>query len=161
MIHTALLARMTDWVEQGHGLGFVEYISTERKHRFEVEHIWANHPDRHTAEVPDPRDFANQRNKFGDLVLLPKDFNASHGVGITQQKGWLGHTGTLPGYNTGARVRPEYGHHDRGSGQQRHLREARARSGEHHNRQDHRGPAIGPDRLTRSKSGNRPGNREV
>ena len=102
MIHTALLARMTDWVEQGHGLGFVEYISTERKHRFEVEHIWANHPDRHTAEVPDPRDFANQRNKFGDLVLLPKDFNASYGVGITQQKGWLGHTGTLPWYNTDA-----------------------------------------------------------
>lgn len=74
-----LLARMTDWVEQGSDLGFAEYVSVERRHRFEVEHIWANHPERHTDEFADARDFADHRNRFGDLLLLPKDFNASYG----------------------------------------------------------------------------------
>jgi len=52
---------------------------SEGKTRFEVEHIWADHPDRHTAEFPHAADFAEYRNRIGGLVLLPKSFNASYG----------------------------------------------------------------------------------
>ncbi|MEI2643281.1 MAG: DUF262 domain-containing protein [Candidatus Nanopelagicales bacterium] len=73
-----LLARITSWIEGEHGPGFVEYVSRDRKNRFEVEHIWANKPERHTDEFDDPRDFADTRDLLGDLLLLPKDFNASY-----------------------------------------------------------------------------------
>jgi hypothetical protein len=74
-----LLARMTDWVEESHGVGFPRYVTRDTKTPFEVEHIWANHFDRHTDEFANAYDFANARNRFGDLLLLPKDFNASYG----------------------------------------------------------------------------------
>jgi uncharacterized protein with ParB-like and HNH nuclease domain len=75
-----LLARMTNWVEtqSGQPSRYAEYVS-EGKTRFEVEHIWANHPDRHKDEFPHPTDFAEHRNRFGGLLLLPKSFNASYG----------------------------------------------------------------------------------
>lgn len=74
-----LLARMTDWLEEGNGVGFAEYVSRTRRNPFEVEHIWANHYERHTDEFDNPYDFADRRNRFGDLILLPRDFNASYG----------------------------------------------------------------------------------
>jgi hypothetical protein len=74
-----LLARMTAWLEEGHGVGFAEYVSRSRRNPFEVEHIWANHADQHTDEFTNERDFADKRNRFGGLLLLPKDFNASYG----------------------------------------------------------------------------------
>lgn len=74
-----LLARMTAFVEEGAGIGFAGYVDKARRNRFEVEHIWADHPERHVAEFPDARDFSEKRNRFGDLLLLPKDFNASYG----------------------------------------------------------------------------------
>lgn len=58
---------------------FVGYVDKDRKLPYEVEHIWANHHDRHLDEFTDPTEFANHRNRLGDLVLLPKDFNASYG----------------------------------------------------------------------------------
>jgi hypothetical protein len=74
-----LLARMTAWLEQGHGPGFAEYASRTRKNRFEIEHIWANHYERHTDQFDDPYTFTDTRSSFGALLLLPKDFNASYG----------------------------------------------------------------------------------
>ena len=45
----------------------------------EVEHIWSNHYTWHTDEFKDESDFASTRNNIGDLLVLPKSFNASYG----------------------------------------------------------------------------------
>ena len=76
-----LLARMTDYVEtqSGQASRYAEYIQRHGKNGYEVEHIWANHPERHEDEFDHPNDFAEYRNRFGDLLLLPKSFNASYG----------------------------------------------------------------------------------
>lgn len=43
----------------------------------EVEHIWANHPEDHLDECTE-MDFPGVRNTIGDLLVLPKQFNASY-----------------------------------------------------------------------------------
>ncbi len=45
----------------------------------EVEHIWSNHYYQHLDEFDNENDFANTRNNIGDLLVLPKSFNASFG----------------------------------------------------------------------------------
>lgn len=76
-----LLARMTAWLDEqlGTGVRFSDYVDRSRKNPFEVEHIWANHFERHADEFASQYEFEEYRNKFGDLLLLPKDFNASFG----------------------------------------------------------------------------------
>lgn len=76
-----LLARMTDYVEtrSGRASRYHEYIQRRGKNGYEVEHIWADHPERHTDEFAHPADFAEYRNRIGGLLLLPKSFNASYG----------------------------------------------------------------------------------
>lgn len=49
------------------------------KKDIEVEHIWADHFERHADEFDNEVEFANTRNGIGDLLLLPKSFNASYG----------------------------------------------------------------------------------
>ena len=75
-----ILARLTDYVEtqSGQPSRYLDYVS-EGKTRYEVEHIWADHPECHTAEFSHPADFAEHRNRIGGLLLLPKSFNASYG----------------------------------------------------------------------------------
>jgi uncharacterized protein with ParB-like and HNH nuclease domain len=77
-----LLARMTAWIEEecGVGIGFGTYVDRSLKKPFEVEHIWANKYERHLDEFDNPHDFSDHRDRFGDLLLLPKDFNASYGA---------------------------------------------------------------------------------
>lgn len=76
-----ILARMTDHVERSSGMPgrFVEYVGGSGTSRYEVEHIWANHPERHADEFPQAADFLEYRNRIGGLLLLPKAFNASFG----------------------------------------------------------------------------------
>lgn len=76
-----LLARMTDYIEtrSGQASHYVEYIQRRGRNGYEVEHIWANHPARHTDEFDHPTDFTEYRNRIGGLLLLPKSFNASYG----------------------------------------------------------------------------------
>jgi hypothetical protein len=76
-----LLARMTDYVEtrSGRTSRYSEYIKRSGKNGYEVEHIWADHADRHKDEFQHPADFGEYRNRIGDLLLLPKSFNASYG----------------------------------------------------------------------------------
>jgi hypothetical protein len=76
-----LLARMTAWVDEqcGEGPGFPTYYDNAIGKAFEIEHIWANKPERHLDEFPAVHEFEDQRNRLGGLVLLPKDFNASYG----------------------------------------------------------------------------------
>lgn len=75
-----LLARLTDYVEtqSGQSSRYQEYIA-DGPGRYEVEHIWADHPERHSDEFSHPSDFAEHRNRIGGLLLLPKSFNASYG----------------------------------------------------------------------------------
>lgn len=71
-----LLALITEIVaresgESGYVLGTNEQV--------EVEHVWADHFDRHSDEFASEQDFALTRNGIGDLLVLPKSFNASYG----------------------------------------------------------------------------------
>jgi hypothetical protein len=88
-----ILARLTDYVEtqSGQPSHYLDYVS-EGKTRYEVEHIWADHPERHLDEFTHPADFAEHRNRIGALLLLPKSFNASYGD--------LTYANKLPHYNT-------------------------------------------------------------
>jgi hypothetical protein len=75
------LARMTEYIETHSRMAsrYVEYIQRSGKHGYEIEHIWSNHADQHTDEFAHPADFEEYRNRIGDLLLLPKSFNASYG----------------------------------------------------------------------------------
>lgn len=75
-----ILARMTDYVgmQSGQKARYSDYVASG-KNRYEVEHIWADHPERHADEFAHPVDFTEQRNRIGGLLLLPKSFNASYG----------------------------------------------------------------------------------
>jgi uncharacterized protein with ParB-like and HNH nuclease domain len=76
-----ILARFTAYLEDQCGLSnhFSEYAQRRRRDGFEVEHIWANHPERHEDEFQHAADFKEYRNRVGGLLLLPKSFNASYG----------------------------------------------------------------------------------
>lgn len=88
-----ILARLTDYVEtqSGQPSRYIDYVS-EGKTRYEIEHIWADHPERHTDEFKHVADFSEHRNRIGGLLLLPKSFNASYGDLTYEEK--------LPHYNT-------------------------------------------------------------
>jgi hypothetical protein len=74
------LARLTDYVEiqSAQPSRYAELVA-EGGNRYEVEHIWADHPERHTEEFGHAADFAEYRSRIGGLLLLPKKFNASYG----------------------------------------------------------------------------------
>jgi hypothetical protein len=75
-----LLARMTDFIETRSGMPshYADYAKRGRKD-FEIEHVWANKPERHKEEFSHPSEFDEHRNRVGGLLLLPKSFNASYG----------------------------------------------------------------------------------
>lgn len=74
-----ILARITDFVtvESGQASNYIE-LTNGANVRYEVEHIWADHYERHTEEFSQSADFDRHRNRIGDLLLLPKRFNASY-----------------------------------------------------------------------------------
>ena len=76
-----MLARMTRHVEERCGLTthFENYIAAEGKKGFEIEHIWADKFARHKDEFSNEYEFRDYRNRFGGLLLLPKQFNTSYG----------------------------------------------------------------------------------
>jgi len=76
-----LLARLTDYVETSSGRSsrYTEYIRRSGKHRYEIEHIWANNFQRHADEFEHAQDFLGYRNRIGGLLLLPKKVNAAYG----------------------------------------------------------------------------------
>jgi hypothetical protein len=88
-----VLARLTDFVEtqSGQPSRYSEFVR-EGHNRYEVEHIWADHPRRHSEEFGHQADFDEYRNRIGGLLLLPKKFNASYGD--------LSYDKKLPHYNT-------------------------------------------------------------
>ena len=74
-----ILARLTDYVEtqSGQPSRYLDYVN-EGRTRYEVEHIWADHPERNADVFSHPADFAEHRNRIGGLLLLPKSSNASY-----------------------------------------------------------------------------------
>ena len=70
-----MLARITDYVEtqSGQASRYQEYI------KYDIEHIWANHPEHHEEEFSHEVEFSEYRNRIGGLLLLPskrnKDFS--------------------------------------------------------------------------------------
>lgn len=83
-----ILARITDHIERASGMQsrYEEYVLSSGKNRYEIEHIWANKPERHIEEFANAADFAEYRNRIGGLLLLPKSFNASFGDLPYQEK---------------------------------------------------------------------------
>ena len=83
-----MLARLTDYVETRSEMPsrYAEYVLRKGKQGYEVEHIWADHPERHTEEFTHESDFQEHRNRIGGLLLLPKSFNASYGDLLYDQK---------------------------------------------------------------------------
>src|SRR5262249_7776396 len=71
MVHL-LLARLTDYLETASGMPsrYLEYVNEVPKHKYEIEHIWADKPDLHRDEFAHDIDFRDYRNRIGDLVLL-------------------------------------------------------------------------------------------
>ena len=61
-----VLARMTDYVEtqSGQDSRYQEYI------KYDIEHIWANHPELHEEEFDHEYDFQEYRDRIGGLLLL-------------------------------------------------------------------------------------------
>jgi len=88
-----LLSRITDFVEinSGQPSRYSDY-SNALNNVYEIEHIWANHPERYSHQFSHETEFNNYRNRFGGLLLLPKSFNASYGD--------LPYARKLPHYNT-------------------------------------------------------------
>jgi uncharacterized protein with ParB-like and HNH nuclease domain len=77
-----LLARLIDHVERESRMAphFLEYVTGTGMEKYEVEHIWADKFSRHKDEFAHEADFQEYRNRLGDLLLLPKSFNASYGA---------------------------------------------------------------------------------
>jgi uncharacterized protein with ParB-like and HNH nuclease domain len=92
-VHT-LLARITHHVAEKCGLDsdILSYLDRMAKHPFQVEHIWANDYDQYKSEFANEYEFAEYRNRFGGLILLPDDFNKSYGKKGYKEKldGYLG-----------------------------------------------------------------------
>jgi hypothetical protein len=62
------------------------------KDGYEIEHVWANKPERYLEEFSHQADFQEYRHRIGGLLLLPKSFKASYGDLPYDQK--------LPHYNS-------------------------------------------------------------
>lgn len=73
-----LLARLTTFVERGCGrdVPLAEFLGDGRQ--WQIEHVFANHPERYEREVPDPATFRALRARVGVLLLLPSSDNASY-----------------------------------------------------------------------------------
>lgn len=83
----SVLARLSAHLEEQAGSGrpaaegFWEYVRRDVADPFEVEHIMADKPERYVPAIyPDEYVFAEERNRLGALLLVPKSFNASYGA---------------------------------------------------------------------------------
>lgn len=83
-----LLARITHHIEQLSGMesSFETYIRRDIRKPFEIEHIWPDDYWRYADEFETEDQFAQYRNRFGGLIILPRGFNQSFGADTYEQK---------------------------------------------------------------------------
>ncbi len=76
-----ILSRMIDYIEAKSGQSslYPEYVKKTGINSYEIEHVWANHPERYVDEFPHEYEFEAYRNRIGGLLLLPKKNNTSYG----------------------------------------------------------------------------------
>ena len=75
-----LLPRLTEFLEiqSGDAARYPEYTEpSARKSGYQIEHIWADRPERYEDEFAHLADFTAYRNRVGGLVLLPAGDNTS------------------------------------------------------------------------------------
>lgn len=74
-----ILARITSFIEEQTDVAskYCDYMNTQTKNPFEIEHIIADHYEWFTSEYVDQEDFRRWRNSIGGLLLLHKSINAS------------------------------------------------------------------------------------
>ena len=74
-----ILARLTSYMEDKAGVTkyFEDYVSRSIKNPYDIEHVWADHFERHQSEFKTNEEFELFRNKIGGMVLLPRDINRS------------------------------------------------------------------------------------
>ena len=74
-----MLARITGFIEENIGVAsnYCNYVNTQTKNPFEIEHIITDHYEWFTNEYSDQDDFHKWRNNIGSLLLLHKSINAS------------------------------------------------------------------------------------
>jgi hypothetical protein len=74
-----MLARITGYIEEQTVVAsnYCDYMNTQTKNPFEIEHIITDHYDWFKSEYTDQEDFKRWRNSFGALLLLHKSINAS------------------------------------------------------------------------------------
>lgn len=74
-----MLARITGYIEEHTGVAsnYCNYMNTQTKNPFEIEHIITDHYEWFTSEYADQEEFKRWRNSFGALLLLHKSINAS------------------------------------------------------------------------------------
>ena len=74
-----MLARITGYIEEQTGVAsnYSNYMNTQTKNPFEIEHIITDHYEWFTGEYADQEEFRRWRNSFGALLLLHKSINAS------------------------------------------------------------------------------------
>lgn len=74
-----ILARVTSFIEESTGVApyYCNYMNTQTKNPFEIEHIITDHYEWFTSEYADQEDFRRWRNSIGALLLLHKSINAS------------------------------------------------------------------------------------
>ena len=74
-----ILARITSFIEEKILVkpNYADYMNTQTKNPFEIEHILCDHFERFTSEFADEKEFIRYRNSIGALLLLRKKINAS------------------------------------------------------------------------------------
>lgn len=74
-----MLARITGYIEEQTGVAsnYCNYMNTQTKNPFEIEHIITDHYEWFAKEYTDQEDFRRWRNSIGALLLLHKSINAS------------------------------------------------------------------------------------
>ena len=74
-----MLARITGFIEENTGVAsnYCNYMNTQTKNPFEIEHIITDHYEWFKDEYTDQEDFKRWRNSVGALLLLHKSINAS------------------------------------------------------------------------------------
>ena len=74
-----MLARITGFIEEQTGVAsnYCNYMGTQTRNPFEIEHIITDHYEWFSSEYVDQDDFRRWRNSIGGLLLLHKSINAS------------------------------------------------------------------------------------